>query len=230
MSVSKDASCSVKELVAKRNSRWRRWLEPPLPLIHNPADLVDHPPLGRHNLYIGGAGSRVNGFINLDLFPMPGVDVVADAERLPFLSNVFARVECVAVLEHTPRPEVLVGEIARCLEPGGWAHLVAPFCHPFHEYPRDFYRFSPDGLAQLASPLRIDRTGWQTGPTATLLVFLIEYAKLWLSWSRGRQLVHFILGWALFPLRYLDLLLFKRKSARQIGNHCYLWAQKPPDA
>jgi hypothetical protein len=35
------------------------------------------------------------------------------------------------------------------------------------------------------------------------------------------------LGWLLFPLRYLDLLLFRSKQAKRIGNHAYLWLRKP---
>ena len=42
--------------------------------------------------------------------------------------------------------------------------------------------------------------------TATLLVFTIEYVKMLLPWSLWRVAAHGFLGWALFPLRYLDLL------------------------
>ena len=51
------------------------------------------------NLYIGGAGRDVPGYINLDLFPMPGVDLAADAEALPFPDGLFTRIECDAVLD-----------------------------------------------------------------------------------------------------------------------------------
>src|ERR1700676_4749531 len=63
-------------------SRWRRTLLPPAPFGMNPGEPNDFP-LGRWNLYIGGAGRPPAGYVNLDLFPMPGVDVAADAEALP---------------------------------------------------------------------------------------------------------------------------------------------------
>ncbi len=69
--------------------------------------------------------------------------------------------------------------------------------------------------------------GWRTGPTATLLVFLIEYAKLLLPWRVWRFLAHGVLGWLLFPLRYLDLLLLRSERAGRLGNHCYVWLRKP---
>ena len=49
-------------------------------------------PLGRWNLYIGGAGRVVDGYINLDLFRFSGVDVQADAEQLPLLADQFTRI------------------------------------------------------------------------------------------------------------------------------------------
>jgi SAM-dependent methyltransferase len=201
-------------------------LRPPEPLIRNPKELDIEAPLGRWNLYIGGAGSLVDGYVNIDLVALPGVDLLASAEQLPFQPNLFQRVECDAVLEHVERPERVMAEIERVLAPGGFAHIVTPFCHPFHEYPRDFRRFTPDGLRQLAGRLEIVAEGWRTGPTATMLVFVLEYAKTWLPWQPARAVTHGVLGWLLFPLRYLDLILLHSRRAGQIGNHCYIWLRK----
>ena len=88
-------------------------------------------------------------------------------------------------------------------------------------------RFTVDGLAQLATGLTPVAWGWRTGPTATMLVFTLEYAKLWFPWRWWRAAVHIGLGWALFPLRYLDLLAMRSPKAGQIGNHCYIWLRKP---
>lgn len=191
----------------------------------NPAEPKDFP-LGRWNLYIGGAGRRVPGYINLDLFAVPGVDVAADAEKLPFPDAIFQRVECDAVLEHVRDPAQVMREIVRVLAPGGYAHLVTPFCHPFHEYPKDYRRFTLDGLKELAGPLETVAEGWRTGPTATVLVFTLEYVKLLLPFRAWRVLTHGALGWLLFPFRYLDLILLRSPQAGRIGNHCYLWLRK----
>ena len=206
--------------------RLARLLRPPEPLIRNPRELEISAPLGRWNLYIGGAGSRVAGYVNVDLVALAGVDVQANAEALPFRAGIFQRVECDAVMEHVERPELVMREIARVLAPGGFAHIVVPFCHPFHEYPRDFRRFTPDGLQQIAGPLEIVAEGWRTGPTATLLVFILEYVKVWLPWRPARVVAHGVLGWLLFPFRYLDLILLRSPRARQIGNHYYVWLRK----
>ena len=222
---------SVEKLYSNRNSGdWRsrffRWLQPPAPYIHNPQEHNIDAPLGRWNLYIGGAGNQVDGYVNVDLFPLPGVNIAANAEHLPFRDGQFTRVECDAVLEHAEDPYAIAREIERVLVPGGYAHLVVPFCHPFHEYPRDFRRFSPDGLRQLSGKLTVIKSGWRTGPTATILVFIIEYAKLWTSNRTVRAMIHVALGWLLFPLRYLDKLLLNKPAATRLGNHCYIWLRK----
>jgi SAM-dependent methyltransferase len=223
---------NIEKLYRLRTSRrWRerlyRLLRPPDPFVSNPREHAIDAPLGKWNLYVGGAGSRVPGYVNVDLFPLPGVTVAASLEQLPFPGNLFQRVECDAVLEHVGNPDAAMREIERVLAPGGYAHLVVPFCHPYHQYPSDFRRFTPDGLQQMAGSLEIAGAGWRTGPTATLLVFLLEYIKIWLPWRPARMLAHGVAGWLLFPLRYLDVLLFHFSRSGQIGNHHYLWLRKP---
>jgi SAM-dependent methyltransferase len=214
----------LRQVYRRRAARsWlRRALEPPAPFVMNPREPKDFP-LGRWNLYIGGAGRAVSGYVNLDLFAVPGVDVAADAHKLPFRDGLFQRVECDAVLEHVKSPEDVMAEIRRVLAPGGYAHLVTPFCHPFHEYPKDYRRFTIDGLKELAQGMEVVDAGWRTGPTATMLVFTIEYVKAFFPWKAWRVLAHGVLGWVLFPLRYLDVVM---KDGR-LGNHCYLWVKKP---
>jgi hypothetical protein len=82
----------------------------------------------------------------------------------------------------------------------------------------------------MAGQLEVIAEGWRTGPTATLLVFLLEYLKLLLPWRWWRAAAHGFFGWLLFPLRYLDLLLLRSPYAGRIGNQRYMWLRKPGGA
>ena len=182
--------------------RWLyRVLAPPRPVYANPREkeIETDYPLGRWNLYIGGAGNRVPGYVNVDLVGLPGVTVVGNAEALPFASHRFTRVECDAVLEHVEQPDRVIAEIDRCLEPGGLAHFVVPFCHPLHEYPRDFRRFTPYGLKLLCANLEVVAEGWRSGPTATWLVFHAGICQVLVPQPSGPAWGSFLAGVAAFP-------------------------------
>lgn len=55
------------------------------------------------------------GAINVDIVPKPGVDVVADATRLPFADGVFDEVHAINPHRYDP----VNPETARVLKPGG---------------------------------------------------------------------------------------------------------------
>lgn len=84
------------------------------------------------------------------------VTAVADLHRLPFADGVFDKVICTDVLEHVDRPDVVFGELARVLRPGGKLHLAVPFVWHTHQEPFDRYRFSSFVLELLARNNALD--------------------------------------------------------------------------
>jgi SAM-dependent methyltransferase len=78
-----------------------------------------------------------------------GPDVLYDGKTLPFDGGSFDTVISTEVLEHTPDPAALVGEIARVLKPRGTVILTAPFAFRLHEEPYDYFRYTPHGLTWL---------------------------------------------------------------------------------
>lgn len=101
------------------------------------------PFLGTHNLYLGCARNHEPGFVNLDISPNVGADVVHDLEVLP-LPFAGATFDCIFgshVFEHIHRERFipLVGDLVRVLRPGGFLISVTPYCssddaidNPFH--------------------------------------------------------------------------------------------------
>lgn len=71
--------------------------------------------------------------------------------ELPFGDGSFDTVILSDVLEHLPEPELLWGELARILTPGGRLLMNVPFFYLLHEIPFDFYRYSSYALQRFAS-------------------------------------------------------------------------------
>lgn len=90
-------------------------------------------------------------WINLDVVPGPGVDVVGDAHALPFPDARFDAVVLSAVLQYCRNPWRVIEEVRRVLRPGGVALVNAPFLQPYCKEAGsiDRYRFSRDGLCAL---------------------------------------------------------------------------------
>lgn len=88
--------------------------------------------------------------LGVDLRSGAGVDLIADGARLPFGAARIAALAALDVLEHAPRPAALLAELARVLAPGGAVLVVTVLDFAIHAAPRDYWRFTPDGLLLLA--------------------------------------------------------------------------------
>lgn len=76
-------------------------------------------------------------------------DILWDGVSLPFLDCQFDTVMATEVLEHCPYPGAVVSEVARVLKPGGFFFATVPFLYRLHEIPNDYWRYTPNGLAQI---------------------------------------------------------------------------------
>jgi len=110
--------------------------------------LLESCPEGRV-LDIGGGTAHIKEFrpdiVSTDILLFPGIDVVADAHRLPFRNEFFAGVVMLDVLHHLERPIEFLKEASRVLKPGGRLAMIEPamttlarrFYDRFHEEPVD---------------------------------------------------------------------------------------------
>jgi SAM-dependent methyltransferase/uncharacterized protein YbaR (Trm112 family) len=208
---------------------------PPQPVYKDRASPPLPVPKNGLNLWIGGGGLRLPGWVNIDIVPVEGVDLVADAGNLPFRDGCCSNVACPALLEHVLDPRKVVSEIHRVLEAGGEFQAVVPFCHPYHAYPSDYARFSREGLIDLFGEFVNVKVGIWTGPTTTILTFLMYYAKLIFPVHGGntvrRWLNRFLVGafgWIIMPARYLDRWVNGLPNAHVLANHFYVSGRKQP--
>lgn len=110
--------------------------------------LLEECPEGRV-LDIGGGTAHIKrtrpDVISVDILSFPGIDVVADAHRLPFQTESFAGIVMLDVLHHLERPIEFLKEASRVLRPGGRLVMIEPamtalalrFYDRFHEEPVD---------------------------------------------------------------------------------------------
>lgn len=94
---------------------------------------------------------RYPNAVGFDMQEGEGVDVVRDLELPIEIDQVFQfdHVECLSVLEHSKQPWLLAANIQRMLKPGGTIYVTVPFVWAHHGYPSDYWRMTPEGIAQL---------------------------------------------------------------------------------
>jgi SAM-dependent methyltransferase len=85
---------------------------------------------GDRILDIGGGTAHIKSFrpdvLSVDILSFLGIDVVADAHRLPFDSGSFEGIVMLDVLHHLERPIEFLGGAARVLKPGGRLAMLEP--------------------------------------------------------------------------------------------------------
>ncbi len=92
---------------------------------------------------------RQRGYFGLDVASGANVAFVADAHFLPMADASLDGVLMVSVLEHLYDPIRAADQAARVLKPGGVFFSYAPFYHPYHASPHDYFRFTREGYRYL---------------------------------------------------------------------------------
>lgn len=164
--------------------------------------------------------------VDMDLVRFPGVDLVADGNTLPLATGSVHAVVLQNVLEHLPDPAVVIAEVHRVVEPGGYLYVEVPFVQGFHADPSDYQRFTLEGLRYLLSGFEVVKSGVSVGPVCSLCWLLRELASLSCPWEPLRLGVRFGVGWLLAPLRYLDWLAVRTPYAQRVACEIYALARK----
>jgi SAM-dependent methyltransferase len=145
--------------------------------------LLESCPPGRV-LDIGSGTAHIKDFrtdvVSTDILPFPGIDVVADAHRLPFPDQTFAGVVMLDVLHHLERPIEFLKETSRVLKPGGRLAMIEPamttvarrFYTHFHDEPVDM---DADAFAPVA--INPNRDPFEANQAIPALLFATPAAR-----------------------------------------------------
>lgn len=99
-------------------------------------------------------------YIGVDMRPGPGVDCVADVEDLPYADGSLGTVVALNTFEHVQRFWRGFDEIRRVLRPDGALLVACPFNFHIHNYPNDYWRFTPAALEYLLEDYPCKILGW----------------------------------------------------------------------
>ena len=196
---------------------------------HHVVDLLSVTDLNKVVVELGSGNRRLRkDVINVDLFPFPNVDVVADIAAIPFPDDSIDVVVLETVLEHVADPWSVVEEVHRVLRPGGTVVCSTPFVFPYHGYPNHYWNFSKDGLEVLFKGFSSCRIEISLGPTCALINLLSEYFAVAISAS-NTFLYTLVKGATLIPiflLKYVDRLWSPSGRGHRIASHLCAVATK----
>jgi SAM-dependent methyltransferase len=122
-------------------------------------------------------------------------DYTWDGLIMPFNDNSFESAFATEVLEHCPRPDIILTEVNRVLKPGGCFFFTVPFLWPLHEVPNDEYRYTPFSLQRLLIEsgfidINIQATGGWHAALAQMLGLWVRRAPIG---KKKRRFLSFIL-------------------------------------
>jgi SAM-dependent methyltransferase len=180
-------------------------------------------------LVIGSGVQRIPGALHLDVDDFPGVDVVADAHRLPIADGALRGVLCEVAFEHVARPTRVVAETLRTLAPGGRFYFTVPFLFPYHGHPADYRRWSRLGLEAEFAAFEDLRTGIHMGPCSAMVNLLSEwvYVASGLRYPRGYVALKGLATALLFPFKFGDLVLQHVPEAHRLASTLFVTGRKP---
>jgi SAM-dependent methyltransferase len=83
-------------------------------------------------LNLGCGRNPIDGYVNLDIHPGPGVDVVFDLnrcglDRLPFPDDTFDEIIGIDLIEHIPNVLQMMAELYRVAKPGSRCGFSLPY-------------------------------------------------------------------------------------------------------
>ena len=90
-------------------------------------------------------------YIGADMRPGPGVDVVLNLHEIDLPSASCGLVILADTIEHVEFPRQAIAEVHRTLSSDGVLLISSVMNFPIHEFPHDYWRFTPQGFQSLLS-------------------------------------------------------------------------------
>lgn len=93
-------------------------------------------------------------YVGCDMREGPGVDMILNLHDIELPEGTAGTVFCFETLEHVEYPRKAIEEIHRILDTDGIAIISSEMKFPIHNFPYDYWRFTPDGFRSLLKPFK----------------------------------------------------------------------------
>lgn len=170
-------------------------------------------------------GGRV---VNLDIYDSGTTDVIASSLEMPFADESADLLILQGVLEHVVDADKTLRECLRVMKKGGLFYTEMPFLQPYHETPIDMRRATLPGIQELCLPLEEVEKAVHIGPASTVTWIVREMIAGLLSGGNKRIFPYMdsLVGWVVFPFKYLDYWLEQKPYLHGIASSIYYIGRK----
>jgi len=187
--------------------------------VPNQIGFADLRPLFKNKEYIG-----------CDMREGPGVDKILNLHTIELPSESVGMALCFDTLEHVENPRKALEEIYRILKPDGIVAISSVMNFPIHDYPNDYWRFTPEAFKSILKPFSNSFVGFRGNKSFPHTVIgigfkgtvpiLNEFTEKYTIWQREenkpiRQLVLNLTPPILLPILagvYRGFNVFKKRS------------------
>jgi len=149
-------------------------------------------------------------YIAVDLRLTSLVDVIADANRLPFSEARYDLVICTQVLQYVSNPFETVAEIRRVLKPGGFLLLSVPSLYP-SDSSIDGWRCFPAALRQLTAEF----SAVEIAAEGSSVVGLFRTLNVWLDWFARPAFLKSLIRHTAIPMFNLAAVLLESATRKR---------------
>lgn len=91
-------------------------------------------------------------YVGADMRQGPGVDLILNLHDIKIPSESVGTVIIMDTLEHVEFPRKAIEEVHRILKPNGTLIISSVMKFPIHDYPYDYWRFTPEAFKSLLRP------------------------------------------------------------------------------
>jgi SAM-dependent methyltransferase len=135
-------------------------------------------------------------YIGCDIREGTGVDKILDLHAIDLPSESVGVVLCFDTLEHVEYPHKALEEIHRILKPDGIVVISSVMDCRIHDYPFDYWRFTPEAFKSILKPFSNSIVGFQGNESFPHTVIgvgfkgntppLTEFTEKYTTWQKKR--------------------------------------------